>query len=561
MPQAHTQCQYHTQVVSTPREDSRRHEYQFRYPLHREFQRYYSNKSNDAPGEAHNAPLDEIEKRIREQQAAFSNKDAPVKVEPPSAPIELGPPSTDPPPESPSITTGEPLHAEEATTSQARIPREDAAETMTSPSPNTNEPSAAGSQVPRRDFPSYAADRRAELFKRFNETMERFMSSVAVYSQQLNTFTGTDYSGISALRSEIAAQEQQVRALHGDVDAAKRAHDAAFAAQAASQKEVVQLLERKHSWLSPDLERYMSLIRSEHVNEQAVQAAKEQLTTAERKLEDARIRLERSERKQYHEEQVWSDTIRRNSTWVTFGLMAFNILLLLASLIIIDPWRRRRLVREIRGALNEKTMASSALAAQMTLTASPAIEAAIDAATAPTAETLEEIKQDIPKTADIEVLTVDASKSEPVVLDARPAFAEPAGAAAAPTDALPTPTTNSSEPTTDLQAATAATAAAQDPLIDSSPSLTTSAIPSALDSLDPHPSAPLTIQTTSPSFPFPLWAETWSATWALYKAYWADLFSERRVALRKVDLTTTALEGAAAGAAFMGILLVLLRPR
>lgn len=40
-----------------------------------------------------------------------------------------------------------------------------------------------------------------------------------------------------------------------------------------------------------------------------------------------------------------------------------------------------------------------------------------------------------------------------------------------------------------------------------------------------------------------------------------DLFSERRVTVRRVDLTNAMLEGAAAGVAFVGVLVLLLRPR
>jgi len=388
------------------------------------------------------------------------------------------------------------------------------------------------------DLPSYVADRRAELSKRFNIFMERAVASAEIYSQQLNTYTGTDYSGISALRAEIAAQEQNARSLRGNVDAAKRALDTAFAAQASSQKEVVQLLERKHSWLSPDLERYMSLIRSEHVNEQAVQVARDQLTSAERKLEDARIRLERSERKQYHEEQIWSDTIRRNSTWVTFGLMGFNIVLLLASLILIEPWRRRRLMREVRSALNEKTVAASALPAQQP---QPTIyENAIVVDETPISEVLEMVQQDTPGNAEV------PPEPRKVDLDVHTALADVTGTATTLNDSAPavqftSSASDSSEPLTNQ--GTPAEAATP-------PSLTDAQL------LDDNATA-----TSSPGAPHALWPDTWTAMWDLYRAYWIDLFSERSVALRKIDITTTALEGAAAGAAFMGILLVLLRPR
>lgn len=172
------------------------------------------------------------------------------------------------------------------------------------------------------------------------------------------------------------------------IEEAKQALDAAHAKQASSQKEVVALLERKHSWSATDLERYMSLIRSEHVNDQAVREAKEAGVAAENALEEARSQLERRERAQYHEEQIWSDTIRRNSTWVTFGLMGFNIFLLLASLLAIEPWRRRRMVREIKTALEAQKPTIEAASA---LQASAAIETAIDEVVEPIGQPLEEI--------------------------------------------------------------------------------------------------------------------------------------------------------------------------
>ena len=47
----------------------------------------------------------------------------------------------------------------------------------------------------------------------------------------------------------------------------------------------------------------------------------------------------------YHEEQVWSDKIRRMSTWGTWGLMGMNVLLFLIFQILVEPWRRKRLVQ------------------------------------------------------------------------------------------------------------------------------------------------------------------------------------------------------------------------
>lgn len=72
--------------------------------------------------------------------------------------------------------------------------------------------------------------------------------------------------------------------------------------------------------------------------------AKEQLESLERKAEEAASRLSASILARYHEEQVWSDKIRRMSTWGTWGLMGVNVLLFLVFQILVEPWRRKRLV-------------------------------------------------------------------------------------------------------------------------------------------------------------------------------------------------------------------------
>ena len=45
------------------------------------------------------------------------------------------------------------------------------------------------------------------------------------------------------------------------------------------------------------------------------------------------------------------------------------------------------------------------------------------------------------------------------------------------------------------------------------------------------------------------------------KARLQDMFSEQQITVRRVDLTTAMMEGAAAGVTFVGVLVFLLRPR
>lgn len=320
-----------------------------------------------------------------------------------------------------------------------------------------------------------------------------------------------------------------MRACHAAVSKAKESYQQSYAAQASSQKEVVGLLERKHSWSAADLERYMSLIRSEHLNEQTVQRAKDELAAAERELEAARSLLEKKERKQYHEEQIWSDTIRRNSTWVTFGLMGLNIFLLLANLAIIEPWRRKRLVKEVRSALEESAEATHATIAAATAVPTAVmskIEDEVDRVIEPADEKLEELEKGVVEPVPEGVLetvseTVSENVSEPVPESAHEPEVEPAVGEKALATGLVLP----------------------DEVVEGDGKV----VEAVVETL-PAPSRNPTLQK-------------WEEVWEHYKGLVKDLFSERQVTLRKVDATALALEGAVAGIALMGFLMVMFNPR
>ncbi|KAI9713504.1 MAG: sensitivity to high expression protein she9 [Bogoriella megaspora] len=336
-------------------------------------------------------------------------------------------------------------------------------------------------QVSEPNLPSHLEKQRTIISKRLSTVTDSLLDSLSRVSHRVNTYTGTDYSAIETLRASITSQESNVRSLHSSVASAKETYDTAHARQIAAQKEVVGLLERKSSWSAPDLERYMSLIRSEHVNEQDVATSLVALRDKERELEEGRRQLEKMERQQYHEEQIWSDTIRRNSTWVTIGLMGVNILLLLVNIVGVEPWRRRRLVKEVKRALDEKSILAGS--EQMELERSIAEE------TEPKGATLENVEREKKEMdAEIAMLDVGVEGTVPVPLEAE-----------------------------------------------------------KIAKLEQKPAT-----ETEDELPPKL------ISW---KEYMQDMFSERLVALRRVDITYVALQGAATGVAFMGILFVLLRPK
>ncbi|QDS73233.1 hypothetical protein FKW77_003919 [Venturia effusa] len=369
--------------------------------------------------------------------------------------------------------------------------------------PRTTRPKVRA--VPDEDLPSYRERMRSRLSTRFNELMDDLMPKLALASQRINTYTGTDYSGIAALRKEIIEQEQLVRSRSAAVKEAKELLEVARAKESSSRKEVVRLLERKHAWTDSDLEQYMGLIRSEHANDQAVVAAKEEVAAMERELEEARARLEQRERKQYHEEQIWSDTIRRNSTWITFVLMGFNILLLLTTTAVIEPWRRKRMVKEIKKALEEQHLLRTV--PDVAPATGTLIEKEIDQAVEPAGVPLEAVAEVLDVKTPVEPITPTVTPVEEIKVEE---------------SALPT----MEEPPIPMKDGT---------ILASDPVSETAASPNILN----HGK---------------LSAEQ-------IKHQIKDLFSDKPVTVRKVDVTAVALEGVAVGAALVGLLMVLIKPR
>jgi sensitive to high expression protein 9 len=61
-------------------------------------------------------------------------------------------------------------------------------------------------RVPDEQLPSHRERQRWDLSKRLSELMDQVLPKLAVVTQKVNTYTGTDYSGVEALRREIKEQ-------------------------------------------------------------------------------------------------------------------------------------------------------------------------------------------------------------------------------------------------------------------------------------------------------------------------------------------------------------------
>ncbi|KAF4592603.1 mitochondrial inner membrane protein [Ophiocordyceps camponoti-floridani] len=229
------------------------------------------------------------------------------------------------------------------------LPRTRLAHSSTSPG-DAKSASAAASELP-----SAMEDRRGALNRKLSSVMDDLQSRMLTASHTLNDITG--YSAIEAIKTENQNLEEQLAKAQEHVRTARLAYRSSNTKRSATQREVTTLLARKDSWLPVDLERFTELYRTDHVLEGEVTAAQEALTEAEADEQRLSQRLNAGILKRYHEEQIWSDRIRRASTWGTWGLMGMNFVLFVALQFVAEPWRRRRLVRgvveEEKGVLRE----------------------------------------------------------------------------------------------------------------------------------------------------------------------------------------------------------------
>ncbi|KAI0543032.1 hypothetical protein GGR58DRAFT_5600 [Xylaria digitata] len=236
--------------------------------------------------------------------------------------------------------------------------------------------------TPDPDLPSAQNSRRSALNQSLSSFMDRAQTTLFAASQRINDLTG--YSSIESLKAQISTLEADLHAAQAHLTATRSAYKSAVSDRAATQREVTTLLARQKTWTPIDFERFTTLYRQDYELEASVGRRATELEEAEREAERLGRELGAGILARYHEEQIWSDKIRRMSTWGTWGLMGMNILLFLLLQFGAEPWRRRRLVRgfeeKVREALAEERAARKetermvAAAAATAATVIPSIE-------------------------------------------------------------------------------------------------------------------------------------------------------------------------------------------
>ncbi|KAF8333494.1 Mdm33 family-domain-containing protein [Cantharellus anzutake] len=179
------------------------------------------------------------------------------------------------------------------------------------------------------------------LLERTDAWKTRANLTLSQLGGRLNEVTG--YHTIEELKRSVVEKEQEISRLKEDAHSVKLSYEEAVLTRSACQREINDLLPRKSNWSESDVSHFTNLVRQDHVNAQAEVTAKKKLDDTERKLETAFDDLMRSILNRYHEEQIWSDKIRSASTYGQLLALALNLVVFIAAIIVVEPYKRKRL--------------------------------------------------------------------------------------------------------------------------------------------------------------------------------------------------------------------------
>ena len=111
-------------------------------------------------------------------------------------------------------------------------------------------------------------------------------------------------------------------------------------------------------WTDTDVSRFTALVRQDHALEQEEARAKSAVAQTEDEVEREFSVLMRSILARYHEEQVWSDKIRSVSTYGQLAVLGVNVFVFVLAIILVEPWKRRRLMQAFERKVQEMEAAN-----------------------------------------------------------------------------------------------------------------------------------------------------------------------------------------------------------
>ncbi|XBW36556.1 hypothetical protein QEN19_002132 [Hanseniaspora menglaensis] len=191
----------------------------------------------------------------------------------------------------------------------------------------------------------YCTDQYSKLLKNLSKQKNKINElSILVQSASTSINKITGYDTIQSLKNSIKSIELQ---LYQDrIILEQEAHQLKLQTkkQSNSQALINDLLSRKSTWSPQDLKIFTDSYNENQHNIQKLNEQTKKSTDLEKTVKTMEQDLHNLILKRYHEEQVWSDKIRKLSTYGTLLLLVINLLSFFILHLIFEPRKRRRLV-------------------------------------------------------------------------------------------------------------------------------------------------------------------------------------------------------------------------
>lgn len=170
-------------------------------------------------------------------------------------------------------------------------------------------------------------------------------------SRALSDATG--YARVESLKDNVRAVEDQLVTANDTLKQCRMREQHTRQLATDLRAQVNALLERQHAWSDTDVHAFTAAHRDAANAERDASVAERDATAAEHAVESTHGKLTAAILARYHAETAWSDQMRAVAAWGAWLVVAANVLLLVVVQLVLEPWRRGRLVRSFTAAVEK----------------------------------------------------------------------------------------------------------------------------------------------------------------------------------------------------------------
>ncbi|KAF0275165.1 hypothetical protein FOG50_03893 [Hanseniaspora uvarum] len=176
----------------------------------------------------------------------------------------------------------------------------------------------------------------------FKKKLENIPLLLTNANKSMNKVTG--YDTIQSLKSGIKSIEIELYQDRISLERESKKLKLISVKQNDTQNLINDLLSRKSTWSPKDLKSFTETYNENQQNIQDLDNQKQKVESLEKKVKVMEQDVHNLILKRYHEEQIWSDKIRKISTYGTLLLLVINLLSFFALHLLFEPRKRRKLV-------------------------------------------------------------------------------------------------------------------------------------------------------------------------------------------------------------------------